>query len=77
MSNVTKCEECGSTNLEDYKGSLELEHETGIQTEVEINGFECKDCGEITIPDEQAIALIEHLTSLVDDADKIDTSTYE
>ena len=74
---MDKCEYCGSTDLVEYEGVLELEHEkTGTEAEVDINGYECQSCGEISLPDEEADRIIKYLDELVKKHDEIDIEMY-
>lgn len=72
------CESCGSDNLIEYHGSVELIHEeTGNEVEIEINGYECKKCAEITVPDEEAERIFDTLNKLTEHREEIDLSIYE
>ena len=74
---MDKCENCNSTDLLEYEGILELEHEsTGIQAEVEIKGYECQSCGEISLSEEEAQRVIKYLDDLTKKEEQIDIEMY-
>ena len=75
---VTKCENCGSKNIEPHSGTMDMVHnETGVEAEIHIDGFYCRDCAEVTVPDDEAERIFNELDNLIKKHDEIDVSQYE